>query len=380
METTKNTRWWLLSVSDVVKKLATDKERGLSEKEALDRLKIFGENQLPESSDFSILKLLLNQFSSFIIWILIAALIIAGFLGEWVDSLAIGTIVVINALIGFYQEYRSERALAALQKMTKPMSRVIRNGTLQSIPSIFLVPGDLVVLEAGDKVPADGRIITVYQFATQEASLTGESTAIGKITQEIDRPELDIGDRKNMAFMGTTVVRGKGTIIVTETALSTELGQIALLLTAKEEPTPLQKQLELVGYQLAIVCLGIVLIVFLLGVFRGHEYIPMLLTALSLAVAAIPEGLPAVVTVALSIGIHRIAKKNSIIRRLLSVETLGCTSVICTDKTGTLTKNEMTVQKIWQNSNYFDVTGVGYTPEGRSFLIKNLCHLMKIQI
>jgi Ca2+-transporting ATPase len=360
----KNNEWWRLPVNEVVKKLASDKERGLSEKEALSRLELYGKNQLPESGGVSVFSLFLNQFSSVIIWILLGALIISGFLGETIDSLAIATIILLNALIGFYQEYRSERSLEALKKMTKPISRVIREGKLQTISSMFLVPGDLVMLEAGDMIPADGRIVSITQLATQEASLTGESSTIGKFIDEINKPDLAIGDRKNMAFMGTVVVRGKGTMIVTETALKTELGEIAQLLTQKEEPTPLQKQLAQVGYQLVFVCIGIVSIIFLLGIFRGNEYIPMLLTALSLAVAAIPEGLPAVVTVALSIGVHRMAKKNAIIRRLLSVETLGGASVICTDKTGTLTKNEMTLQKIWQNGNTFDITGIGYSPEG----------------
>ncbi|MFA5075479.1 MAG: cation-translocating P-type ATPase [Candidatus Babeliales bacterium] len=362
--------WWSFSNEEVLQILKTDIHAGLTSKQASKRLDEYGLNKLPEKERFSILLLFLNQFSSFIIWVLIGALIISGFLGEWVDALAIGIIVILNAIIGFFQEYRAEKSLEALKKLTKPISKVIRDGVLQSIASDLIVPGDIVMLEAGDIVPADGRIIHAIQLAMQEACLTGESVPVVKNSDVLSKKELPIGDRKNMAFMGTVVVLGKGTIIVTQTATKTELGKIASMLTEKEEPTPLQIQLERVGRQLVTICLGIVVIVFLLGILRGHGYISMILTSLSLAVAAIPEGLPAVVTVALAIGVHRMAKKNAIIRRLMSVETLGSTSVICTDKTGTLTKNEMTVRKIWVNSKIFDITGTGYEPVGQ-FLINN---------
>ncbi|MCF7899194.1 cation-translocating P-type ATPase [Candidatus Babeliales bacterium] len=360
--------WWNLSIKEIVQILKTDIKEGLTSEQASERLEEYGLNKLPEKKRFSILFIFLNQFSSFIIWVLIGALIISGFLGEWVDALAIGIIVILNAIIGFFQEYKAEKSLESLKKLTKPMSKVTRDGVLQTIASNQIVPGDIVVLEAGDIVPADGRIIHSIQLAMQEASLTGESVPVIKNSDVLSKEELPIGDRKNMAFMGTIVVRGKGTIIITQTARKTELGKIASMLSEEEEPTPLQVQLRHVGYQLVAICFGIVGMVFLFGILRGHGYVSMLLTSLSLAVAAIPEGLPAVVTVALAIGVRRMARKNAIIRRLMSVETLGCTSVICTDKTGTLTKNEMTVRKMWVNNKNFDVTGTGYEPEGQ-FLI-----------
>ncbi len=357
--------WWIFGVDEVVDKLGTDKNRGLSAQEAAKRLDRYGENQLQERKKVSALRLFLHQFSSLIVWILIGALVISGFLGEWVDASAIGVIVILNALIGFYQEYRAERSLEALKKMTKPLSRVVRDESLQTVASRVLVPGDLVVLEEGDIVPADGRIIQAVQLSMQEASLTGESTAVDKQVEAIQKENVALGDRKNMAFMGTIVARGKGRMIVAATGMDTEFGKIASSLAEEDEPTPLQRQLDTVGYQLVIACLGVVGIVFFLGVLRGHSYLSMLISSLSLAVAAIPEGLPAVVTVALAIGVRRMAQKNAIVRRLLSVETLGSTSIICTDKTGTLTKNEMTVQKVWVDNKIFDVTGIGYDPEGQ---------------
>lgn len=365
MELKNINTWWNQSPEDVCLNLKTDLHRGLSSIEAEKRLQEFGPNQLPEQRRVSPLTLLIDQFSSFIVWTLIVAAFIAGFLGEWVDATAIGVIVVLNAFLGFFQEYRAEKSLAALRKMATPFSKVIRDGELQTLPSEKIVPGDLVLIEAGDRIPADGRIIQSIELSTQEAALTGESMPIHKIAELLEKPNLQAGDKKNMGFLGTVAVSGKGYLIVTETGLQTELGKIASLLQqGKEEQTPLQIRLEELGHRLVWICLSVVALVFALSFFRGTPLVENLLISISLAVAAIPEGLPAIVTIALSIGVRKMAKRNALVRRLPSVETLGCTTVICTDKTGTLTQNEMVVRSIWVNDSFVDVTGVSYNPEG----------------
>lgn len=357
--------WWLQSKEDITRNLNTDSHEGLSESEAQKRLQEFGHNQLIEQPKVSVLHLFLYQFTSVIVWILIVAAIIAGVLGEWVDALAIIVIVILNALLGFFQEYRAERSLAALRKMVTPSSKVIRDGKLQTLPSKRIVPGDLVLIEAGDRIPADGRFIQSFGLSTMEAALTGESMPIHKTADSLEAYDLSVGDKKNMGFLSTVAVSGKGYMIVTETGIQTELGKIASLLQQEsEEQTPLQKRLEELGLRLVWVCLGIVFLVFGLGYLKGTPLIENLLISISLAVAAIPEGLPAIVTITLSIGVHKMAKRNALVRRLPSVETLGCTTVICTDKTGTLTQNEMTVRSIFMNNTFVDVTGIGYNPEG----------------
>lgn len=372
MELKNVNTWWNQSPEAVCLNLKTDLHRGLSSIEAEKRFQKFGPNQLPEQRRVSPLTLLIDQFSSFIVWTLIVAAFIAGFLGEWVDATAIGVIVVLNAFLGFFQEYRAEKSLAALRKMATPFSKVIRDGELQTLPSEKIVPGDLVLIEAGDRIPADGRIIQSIELSTQEAALTGESMPIHKIAELLEKPNLQVGDKKNMGFLGTVAVSGKGYLIVTETGLQTELGKIASLLQqGREEQTPLQIKLEELGHRLVWICLGIVALVFALGFFRGTPLVENLLISISLAVAAIPEGLPAIVTIALSIGVRKMARRNALVRRLPSVETLGCTTVICTDKTGTLTQNEMVVRSIWINNEFVDVTGVSYNPEG-NFEIKHV--------
>ncbi len=360
-----NDKWWTKSIEEICQELKTDIQNGLTSQKAKQRLQKLGLNKLPEQKKISVFKIFLNQFSSFIIWVLIVAALIAGFLGEIIDSLAIAVIVIFNAILGFIQEYRAEESLAALKRLASPTSKVIRDGRLQTISSYELVVGDLILLESGDKIPVDGRFIKVYQLLTQEATLTGESSSIYKTTTPLEKDDLAIGDRKNMGFMGTVVTSGKGYMIAVQTGLKTELGKIAKMLEVKkEEKTPLQVRLAKLGLKLIYLFLGIVLLVFLLGILRKNPLFDMFLTSLSLAVAAIPEGLPAVVTVALAIGVRKMAKRKALIRRLPSVETLGCTSVICTDKTGTLTQNKMQVKKIWINDRFVDVTGVGYEPKG----------------
>lgn len=274
--------------------------------------------------------LFLEQFNNFIVWVLIGAAIISGVLEEWVDALAIIAIVIINAIIGFIQEYRAEKSLAALQKMSAPFSRVMREGELHSIPSREIVPGDMVLLEAGDYVPADGRLCSSFSLNTQEASLTGESTPVSKSIEPLPNPSLPIGDRKNMVFMGTSVTNGKGTCVVVTTGMHTELGKIAgLIQEAGKEETPLQRKLEVFGKKLVYLCLGIVTLVFLLELWRKDPLLEAFLISVSLAVAAIPEGLPAIVTIALALGVQRMVKRHVLIRKLPSVETLGCATVIC---------------------------------------------------
>lgn len=357
--------WWLQSEQEVIRNLNTDSHRGLSRSEAQTRLQEYGPNQLVEPQKVSAFHVFFDQFSSFIVWILISAASIAGFLREWIDAFAIIAILILNALLGFFQEYKAEKSLAALRKMVTRSSKVIRDGKLQTLPSKKIVPGDLVLIEIGDHIPADGRFIKSFGLSTQEAALTGESLPIHKTVESLEGQDLSVGDKKNMGFLGTVAVSGKGYMIVTETGIETELGKIASLLQqGNEEQTPLQKRLHELGLRLVWLCLGIVSLVFAFGFLKGTPLIENFLISISLAVAAIPEGLPTIVTIALSIGVHKMAKRNALVRRLSSVETLGCTTVICTDKTGTLTQNEMTVRSIWINNTYIDVTGIGYSPDG----------------
>ncbi|GJQ48062.1 MAG: cation-translocating P-type ATPase [Candidatus Kuenenia stuttgartiensis] len=362
-------QWHTMHANEVIKNLDTSVDAGLSLNETENRLKKYGYNQLEEKKGVSPFILFLGQFNNFIVWVLIAAAIVSGVLREWIDALAIIAIVIINAIIGFIQEYRAEKSLEALQKMSAPFSRVTRNGEIQSIPSRDIVPGDIVLLEAGDYVPADGRLCSSFSFMTQEASLTGESTPVGKSTEPLPNPSLPIADQKNMVFMGTSVTSGKGTCVIVTTGMHTELGKIAgLIQEAGKEETPLQRKLEVFGKKLVYLCLGIVTIVFLLELCRKDPLLEAFLISVSLAVAAIPEGLPAIVTIALALGVQRMVKRHVLIRKLPSVETLGCATVICSDKTGTLTQNEMTVRKIFANGKTIDVSGTGYMPDG-NFLV-----------
>jgi Ca2+-transporting ATPase len=310
-------------------------------------------------------KLFLAQFTSLIIWVLIGAAVISGLLREWVDAGAILAIVMLNAILGFVQEYRAERSLAALRRLSVTTARVVRGGELRSIPARDVVPGDLIQVEAGDHIPADARVVYATTLRTQEAALTGESTSVDKTAEGLTGDAVAIADRRNMLFFGTQVTAGKGRALVVATGLTTELGRIASMIQgAGIEETPLQRRLEQLGHVLLYVSLGIVAVVFLLGLWRGEPLMEMFLTAVSLAVAAIPEGLPAIVTVTLALGVTRMVKRHALIRRLPAVETLGSTAVICTDKTGTLTKNEMTVARIFLDGRLFAVTGEGYTPAG----------------
>jgi Ca2+-transporting ATPase len=359
-------KWWLREKESVSSELASDIELGLSSGEAAERLKKYGPNLLAEKQGKSPFGLFLDQFKDFIIWVLIVAALVSGFLQEWVDALAIICIVVINAILGFIQEYKAEKSLAALKKLSSPSSKVIRDGQHLAVPSGEIVQGDLVELEAGDFVPADGRIVyATGNFSTHEASLTGESTPVPKITMKLEKEDLALADRSNMLFAGTSVVSGKARALITATGMNTELGKIAEMIQKIEDnTTPLQRKLEEFGKIIVYISFFLVAVIFLIGFLRGEELLNLFLTAVSLAVAAIPEGLPAVVTIALALGVQRMVKRNCLIRKLPSVETLGCTSVICSDKTGTLTKNEMTVQVVYESGQYISISGIGYEPAG----------------
>ncbi|MCK9615415.1 MAG: calcium-transporting P-type ATPase, PMR1-type [Candidatus Omnitrophica bacterium] len=355
-----------LSIQGIAEALNANIDKGLSSDEASKRLSDFGLNQLEEKKKISPFEIFFEQFNDFIIWILIGAAVVSGFLGEWIDALAIVAIVILNAILGFIQEYRAEKSLAALKKLSSPTSKVIRNAERQIVSSLHLVPGDLIELEAGDNVPADSRVIWhTSNFSVLEASLTGESTPVAKTLHALEEKKIPLADRANMVYMGTSVVSGKAKALVTETGMRTELGKIATMVQQiGRETTPLQKKLETFGKWIVYLCFALVAIVFILGIVRGGKILDMFLTAVSLAVAAIPEGLPAVVTIALALGVQRMVKRHALIRKLPSVETLGCATVICSDKTGTLTKNEMTVQAVFAANCLFKVTGIGYAPDG----------------
>ncbi len=357
--------WYRLTPDALAQALRSHLQSGLSEEEARDRLSVHGPNELPEAPPASPFTLFLAQFSNLIVWVLIGAAIVSGLLREWLDSAAILTIVLLNAVLGFVQEYKAERSLAALRKLSVATARVIREGVIRTVPARELVPGDLLLMEAGDHVPADARLVYATMLRTQEAALTGESTPVDKTADVLADQALPLADRRNMLFLGTDVIAGKGRAVVAATGLRTELGRIASMIErAGGEATPLQRRLEQLGHSLLYLSLGIVAVVFLLGLLRGEPLVGMFLTAVSLAVAAIPEGLPTIVTVTLALGVTRMVKRHALIRRLPAVETLGSTTVICTDKTGTLTKNEMTVTRLYAGGRLFEVTGEGYAPVG----------------
>ncbi len=357
---------WQKDIADISRELDCDPARGLSAGEANQRLGRHGPNQLQEGKKEGPWALFFAQFKDFIIWVLIAAAIVSGLMGELVDTLAIVGIVILNAVLGFIQEYRAEKALAALRRMASPSSKVLRDGALQIIPSARIVPGDIVEIEAGDHVPADCRLVSqTANFSAEEASLTGESMPVTKMTDPLPDAELPLGERINLLFMGTSIVSGRGRALVAGTGMATELGKIAgMLQEPKSETTPLQRKLAEFGKFIVKVCVVLVTLVFLLQWWRGGSLFDSFLTAVSLAVAAIPEGLPAVVTVALALGVQRMVRRHVLIRKLPSVETLGCATVICSDKTGTLTKNEMTVRQVYAGDRLFQVGGTGYQPAG----------------
>ncbi|NOX60709.1 MAG: cation-translocating P-type ATPase [Chloroflexi bacterium] len=336
--------WYHLTVSATLAQLGVAPEKGLSQEEVARRRAQYGPNELVARAGKPVWRMILDQLSEVMVIILIIAAVISFLLGEYIDATVILAIVVLNTVLGFTQEYKAEQAMAALQKLAVPVVRVRREGHVIEVSAHELVPGDIVLLEAGTMIPADGRVVESYNLKVQEASLTGESEPVEKSVDALEREEVALGDRRNMVFMGTAVTYGRGVVVITDTGMNTELGKIAdMIQTVEQEPTPLQKRLAQLGKGLAVAALIIVAIVFGLGVMRGEDVKHMFLVAISMAVAAVPEGLPAVVTIALALGAQRMLKRHALIRKLPAVETLGSVTVICSDKTGTLTENKMTV-------------------------------------
>ena len=339
--------WYPKEIKEVFDELNSS-PKGLSSEEAAKRLDQYGPNALKEKKQKTLFRMFMGQFSDFMILVLIGAAIISGVVGELSDTIAIVVIVVLNAIIGFVQEYRAEKAMAALKKMAALAATVMRDGGVAAIPASLVVPGDMVILEAGKIVPADMRLTESAQLKMDEAALTGESLAVEKHTRALHDEPLFLGDRKNLAFKGTFVTYGRGAGLVVATGMHTELGKIATMLQEEEEvKTPLQKRLAVFGRKLAFAVLAICVIVFGIGVMRGEPLLLMMLTAISLAVAAIPEALPAVITISLALGAKKLVQQNALIRKLPAVETLGSVTYICSDKTGTLTLNKMTVEEVY---------------------------------
>ena len=354
------------SVDDVVASLSTDVMTGLSSGEVAERLATYGPNRLAESKRRPAFLRFLDQFRDLLIMILLVAAVVSfAVSGELKTPVVVLLVVFLNALIGFVQENRAEASLEALKKMLTASSRVRRDGDVMEVATDDLVPGDIVLVEAGDRIPADGRLVLAANLEIEEAALTGESHPSEKSTLLVDRADAPLGDRSCIAYMNTTVTRGRGEFVVTSAGMNTEIGRIAGLLRETEtEKTPLQKQLEGLAHSLAKLSGLIVAAVFAIGLLRGNSVSELLNLAVALAVATIPEGLPAVTAVTLAVGVSKMAKKNAIVKRLASVETLGCTSIICSDKTGTLTLNEMTARRLVVQNRDHAVTGEGYSPEG----------------
>lgn len=367
--------WHLLDAHEVAREHGVDPAHGLHEAEASRRHGHHGPNELAREPGHSVLLMLVDQFRDFMILVLVAAALVSGFLGDWIDTLAIMVIVVLNAVIGFVQAWRADRAMAALRQLAAMQATVLRSGEVQTVNASALVPGDIVLLEAGSQVPADLRLIDIAQLKIDESTLTGESVTVEKQTSKLEGTHHALGDRLNMAFKGTTATHGRGRGLVVATGMATELGQVAALLQGdqagarpdlgvsapSERMTPLQKRLADFGRRLALAVLAICAVIFLVGVLRGEDPMLMMLTAVSLAVAAIPEALPAVVTVLLALGARRMVSQNALIRRLPSVETLGSVTYICSDKTGTLTQNRMHVEQLLADG---EVWRPGHSPAG----------------
>jgi Ca2+-transporting ATPase len=375
-------QWHTKGVEETLRDLNAN-ENGLKTDEVEARRKTYGYNELVEKKRITPLQILLNQFKDIFVMMLLVAIVLSviigwyksaggGALEEYVDAITIGAIVVLNAIVGFVQEYRSEKAIDAMKRLAAPRAHVLRDGKLTTIPAREVVPGDTLILEAGDHVPADAILMDAVDLKTEEAALTGESTSVSKKVGPVEE-KTPVADRKNMVFMGTHLTYGRGRAVVTGTGMSTEFGKIAeMMQSVEEEQTPLQQKLESFAKRLGQIIIGVCVLIFVIEIFRSGLHMEMILDSLmvsvSLAVSAVPEGLPAVVTVSLALGARELAKRNAIIRRLSSAETLGAVTVICSDKTGTLTKGEMTVREIYVDKNIIEVTGVGYEPKGEFLL------------
>ncbi|HWR08421.1 calcium-translocating P-type ATPase, SERCA-type [Sporomusa sp.] len=358
-------KWYTRTSDEAVQFWQTSFVDGLSSAEVKIRLDKFGFNELAEKEKVAWWKRFLAQFQDFMVLVLLGATLISALLGEYADAVTILIIVLMNAILGFVQEYRAEQSLSALKKLASPTARVVRNSMVQQIPARELVPGDILVLEAGDKLAADGRLIDVHNMEVEEAALTGESMPVRKVADRSFNEDAPLGDRKNMVYAGTSIVRGRGKAVVCASGMATEVGHIAgMIQETAEESTPLERRLDHLGRLLVWGCLAICLIVVITGVAKGESLFLMCMAGISLAVAAIPEGLPAIVTVALALGVQRMIKQRAIIRKLPAVETLGCTTVICSDKTGTLTQNAMTVRQLFTDDKKYEITGTGYDIKG----------------
>jgi len=358
-------KWYQYETESLARKLAVNIREGLSEKQAEERLSKFGPNVLEEGAATNWIILFFRQFQDFMVLVLLAATLISGLLGEYVDAIAIMAIVFINGVLGFVQEKKAEKSLSKLKELSAPQASVLRDGEWRKVPSSELVVGDVVKVSSGDRVSADLRLVDVKSLEMEESSLTGESLPVTKNAHELADENVEIGDQLNMAFSGTLVTRGSGVGVVVGTGMDTAMGQIASMLVSTERvQTPLERKLAELGKILIITALLLTAFVVVLGVVQGHPLYNMFLAGVSLAVAAIPEGLPAIVTVALSLGVQRMIKKRAIVRKLSAVETLGCASVICSDKTGTMTENQMTVKQAFTLSDRFHVSGEGYDVDG----------------
>ena len=361
--------WHSLSQDQVLDKLQSPLEKGLSSQEATARKEKFGSNELQEGKKRTFWNMVWEQLNNFVIIMLVVAAIISAFLGEIVDASAIIAIVILNTIMGVVQESRAEQALDALKKMAAPEAQVLRDGHRVSVPARDLVPGDIVFLEAGNFVPADLRLLEAVNLKIDEAALTGESVPVEKNSTVLLDADATLGDRINTAFSGTVVSYGRGKGVVVSTGMNTQIGLIATMLqSVEEEQTPLQQKLDQLGKLLGYACMVISAVVFVAGWLQGGDLLESFMVAVSLAIAAVPEGLPAVVTISLALGMHEMVKRHALIRRLASVETLGSATVICSDKTGTLTQNVMTVTEVWTDGKTVNITGTGYVPEGNFIL------------
>jgi Ca2+-transporting ATPase len=356
--------WHTLAIEDTFDRLHST-SAGLTDAEAARRLEEFGPNELQAAAGVSPWAILLDQFKNVLIIILLVATALSGVLGHGVEAIAIAVIVLFAVMLGFVQEYRAERALEAMREMAAPAATVVRSGRERVIPARDVVPGDVVLLATGNRVPADVRLIEAVNLQVVEAALTGESAPVEKQIRTLEDEELPAGDRKNIAYAGTAVSYGRARAIAIATGMSTEFGKIAgMLETVTTGKTPLQNNLDRVGKTLARAALVVVLVIVTFGMLRGQPFVEMLLFGVALAVAVVPEALPAVVTISLALGVKRMVRRNALVRRLPAVETLGSTSVICSDKTGTLTKDEMTARKLFVDNLTLEVSGTGYEPRG----------------
>ncbi len=349
----------------VLDSLDVNKETGLSQSEAEKRFQKYGPNSLKQKSQISPFKIFVDQFKNILVILLLIASGFSFFIGDTVEAIAIGAVIILNALFGFVTEYRAEKSVEELKKMITTDTKVLRDGEVKNIKSKNVVPGDIVIIEEGDRITADGRLVEAENLASDESALTGESEPVSKNTDKIEKEDVPLAETKNMVYMGTAVTRGNGALVVTGTGQKTEMGKISDLLNETvDEETPLEEKLDQLGKSLIVITLIITAIIALVGIISGRDIVDMVKTGIALAIAAVPEGLPAVATITLAIGMRVMARHNALVKSLPAVETLGSTTVICTDKTGTLTENQMTVNEIYLYDRDIEVTGTGYKPEG----------------